>query len=152
MNTLFQRYKVIQEARTWLDTPYFSCADVKGAGVDCGMILVRVFCDTGICEPFDPRPYSPDWHLHKREEKYLSFVSERCKEIKREEADIGDIIVFRIGRCYAHGGIITNPNPLTIIHAYSKLGKVVETAIQQCSDLNQQQRRPRFFSYFEGKP
>jgi hypothetical protein len=33
-----------------------NCTDLKGVGVDCGMLIVRVFVDTGLCAPFDPRP------------------------------------------------------------------------------------------------
>jgi cell wall-associated NlpC family hydrolase len=43
-----QRATVVAEARSWIRTPYHNCADVKGAGVDCGMLLVRVFVDTGL--------------------------------------------------------------------------------------------------------
>lgn len=31
-----QRAAVVAEARSWIGTPYHNCADVKGAGVDCG--------------------------------------------------------------------------------------------------------------------
>ena len=49
------RLEVVTAARAWIGAPYHHAADVKGAGVDCAMILVRVFCDLGLVEPFDPR-------------------------------------------------------------------------------------------------
>src|ERR1700722_5813082 len=107
-----QRAAVVAEARSWLGTPYHNCADIKGVGVDCGMLIVRVFVDTGLCDPFDPRPYPSDWHLHRSEEKYLGFVFDRCSEIpflacpQAGEGGVGalpgDVIVFRFGRCYSH--------------------------------------------------
>ncbi len=173
-NEAEQRAAVVAEARSWIGTRYHNCADVKGAGVDCGMLLVRVFVDTGLCQPFDPRPYPPDWHLHRSEEKYLGFLFDRCHEVfllplperggggapvgvavagrlrdavdaslpgrdlhlsspfqgeeeraalsnqapsaagwgaARREAPSkvqpGDVAVFRFGRCYSHGGIVT---------------------------------------------
>ncbi len=108
-----ERAAVVAEARRWIGTPYHNCADLHGIGVDCGMLIVRVFVDTGLCAPFDPRPYPPDWHLHRSDERYLGFVFDRCAEV--EEPRPGDILVFRYGRCYSHGGIVT-----TAIAAYHR--------------------------------
>ena len=121
------RARVVAVARAWIGTPYHSCADIRGVGVDCGMLLVRVFCDLGLCAPFDPRPYASDWHLHRGEERYLGFVFDRCHE--RETARPGDVAVFRYGRCYAHGAIVTGLDPLTIVHAYSPAGCVLEEVL-----------------------
>ena len=49
------REKIVAEARSWIGTPYHNCADIKGVGVDCGMLLVRVYVDTGVVPPFDHR-------------------------------------------------------------------------------------------------
>ena len=51
-----ERVAVVAAARSWLGTPYHHAADVKGrkGGVDCAMLLVRVYCDLGLVEPFDP--------------------------------------------------------------------------------------------------
>ncbi len=84
-----QRAAVVAEARSWIGTPYHNCADIKGVGVDCGMLLVRVFVDTGLCQPFDPRPYPIDWHLHRGEERYLGFVFDRSREVT--EPQPGDV-------------------------------------------------------------
>jgi NlpC/P60 family putative phage cell wall peptidase len=148
MTEATQRQAVIAEAKSWLKTRYMPCADVKGAGVDCGMLLVRVFIDTGLCEPFEPRPYSKDWHLHRSEEKYLGFITRFMHEVEPERVDLGDIVVFKIGRCYAHGGIVTMTEPLTFIHAYSTLKCVSETELRHCAGLNNPRHRPRFFSYW----
>ena len=37
--------RVIAEARTWIGAPYHPQGDIKGVGVDCGMLLVRIFVD-----------------------------------------------------------------------------------------------------------
>jgi len=139
-----QRARVVAEARAWVGTPYHSCADVRGAGVDCGMLLVRVFVDVGLCEPFDPRPYAPDWHLHRSEERYLGLVCKNCTEV--EAAAPGDIVVFRYGRCFAHGGVVTRADPLTLIHAYSPAKSVVEERLDRNSAIARRERK--FFSYW----
>ncbi len=142
----FQRAAVVATARSWVGTPYHNCADLKGVGVDCGMLLVRVFCDTGLVEPFDPRPYPPDWHLHRSTERYLAFIYERGKEVAA--AQPGDVVVYRFGRCYSHGGIITAAEPLTIVHAYQPARKVLEEDIASSSVLSDSKRAPRYFSFW----
>lgn len=141
-----QRSLVVSEARRWLRTPYHQCADVVGAGVDCGMLLVRVFVDSGMCDPFDPRPYSPTWHMHRDDEVYLRLVSDRCREIERAEAREGDVVLFRCGRCYSHGGVITRVDPLWMVHAFLPDRIVVEEEIFRNTMLSESHRRPRFFS------
>lgn len=138
------RAAVVAEARSWIGTPYHNCADIKGTGVDCGMLLVRVFVDSGLCPPFDPRPYPVDWHLHRSEERYLGFVFERAREVKAPRP--GDIMVFRYGRCYSHGGVVTKEQPLTIVHAYHPARCVLEEEIGHNSVLWEAARKPRFFS------
>ena len=145
-----ERVKVTAEARLWIGTPYHSCADVRNAGVDCGMLIVRVFVDAGFVPPFDPRPYPQDWHLHRSEEKYLGFVFDRCHEV--EAPGLGDVVVFRYGRCYAHGGIVTGLDPLTIVHAFSPAGGVIEEALARNATLSDPARAPRFFSLWAGAP
>ena len=52
------RQRIVEEARSWLGTPYHHQAMVKGAGVDCAMILVAVYRAVGLIPAgFDPRPY-----------------------------------------------------------------------------------------------
>ena len=138
------RTRVVAAARAWIGTPYHSCADIPGVGVDCGMLLVRIFCDLGLCAPFDPRPYASDWHMHRGEERYLGFVFDRCHE--RTLARPGDVVVFRYGRCWAHGGVVTLADPLAIVHAYSPAGCVLEEDLAQNSVLRDPARAMRIFS------
>jgi cell wall-associated NlpC family hydrolase len=139
-----QRARVVAEARTWIGTPYHNCADVKGAGVDCAMLLIRVFVDCGLLAPIDPRPYPVDWHLHRDEERYLGFIAGRLVEVKRPLA--GDIVVFRYGRCYSHGALVTIADPLTIIHAFHPARRVVEELVATNPALADPKRAQRYFS------
>jgi cell wall-associated NlpC family hydrolase len=144
------RTAVVAEARSWIGTPYHNCADIKGAGVDCGMLLVRVFVDTGLCQPFEPRPYPTDWHLHRSEERYLRFIFDRAGEVV--EPQPGDLMVLRFGRCYSHGGIVTNVSPLTIVHAYFSARRVIEEEVDRDGPLSDPERKPRFFSIWAKQP
>lgn len=139
-----QRRAVVREARSWVRTPYHQQGDIKGGDVDCGMLLVRVFVDTGLCAPFDPRPYADDWYLHRSEERYLGFIFDRAKEVAAPLP--GDVMVFRYGRCYAHGGIVTVASPLTIIHAFQPALVVLEEEVARNPALCNAVRLPKFFS------
>ena len=146
-----QRAVVVAEARSWIGTPYHNCADIKGAGVDCGMLLVRVFVDIGLLPHFDPRPYPLDWHLHRDAERYLGFVFDfGFGEIK--EPQPGDIMVLRYGRCYSHGGIISRARPLSIVHAFHPARRVLEEETALNAVLNDPKRKRRFFSYWANCP
>jgi cell wall-associated NlpC family hydrolase len=144
-----QRAAVVAEARKWIGTPYHNCADVRGAGVDCGMLLVRVFVDTGLVPAFDPRPYPPDWNLHRSEEKYLGFIFDRTAEVSAPQP--GDVAVYRFGRCYAHGGIVVGAAPLAIVHAYMPARCVVEEEVARNSVLGEAKREPRYFSFWTAR-
>lgn len=148
-NESAERAAVVAAAREWIGTPYHNCADIKHVGVDCGMLLVRVYVDTGLCPPFDPRPYAVDWHLHRSEERYLGFVLARSRETMAPQP--GDLMVLRYGRCYSHGGIVTGPNPLTIVHAYHPAGCVLEEEIAHNAVLTDAAREPRFFTLWSGE-
>jgi NlpC/P60 family putative phage cell wall peptidase len=147
MSEAASRSDVVASARAWIGTPYHNCADVRGVGVDCAMLLVRVFVDLGLVAPFDPRPYAPDWHLHRGEERYLGLLLARAHAVAT--ALPGDVILFRYGRCYSHGGIVARADPLTIIHAFHPAGIVLEEEIARNCELNERLGDARFASYWE---
>lgn len=119
------RAKIVNEAMTWIGTPFQDCADIKGpnGAVDCAMLLVRVFVDTGKLAPFDPRPYPQRWHLHHSEERFLGWIEDKLGAKLVNEARIGDVLVYQWGRCFAHGAILVNSEE--VIHAYGFAGMVI---------------------------
>lgn len=145
-----QRAAVVAEARSWIGTPYHHAADVKGAGVDCAMILVRVFCDLGLVEPFDPRPYTRDWMLHRDDERYLGFLLARAHEVAQPNP--GDVILFRFGRCFAHGGVVAIRKPLTIVHAFAPARFVIEDNVERNAELAERLKNARFASCWGPNP
>lgn len=104
------------------------------------MLLVRVFVDAGLVPTFDPRPYPQDWHLHRDDERYLGFVFERATEVEHPQP--GDVVVFRYGRAYAHRGIVTATEPLTLVHAFSPAQAVIEEPIMRNPVLAEPGRPP----------
>lgn len=111
-----ERTRVIEEAHSWIGTPYFWLSDRKGVGIDCAMFLVRIFVDTGIVAPFDPRPYPAEWHLHQDEERYLDWIYPFAAEKADGELIPGDVLLFHYGRTFSHSGVYIGNNK--IIHAF----------------------------------
>ena len=134
------RDKVVAEAITWIGTPYHPQARVKGAGVDCGMLLIEVFKRCGLIKNIDPGNYAKEWHLHRGEELFLGWVADHCAAVNVPLP--GDVAVYKFGRCYAHGTIVV-AWPL-LIHAHLDDGQVAY------GDANQNPlagRDVKFFSW-----
>lgn len=142
------REDVVKEARSWITTPYHLAANVKGAGVDCAMLILEIYSRVGLVEHFDPRPYSSDWMCHRSDEVFLGLVFARSHEITQGQAQPGDIVLFKVGRCYSHGGIITKSDPLTFVHAYKNAGMVIEDVIRQNAEIAAKLPTARFASYW----
>lgn len=107
MHSTELRAAIVAEAMTWVGTPYRWCADIKGVGVDCLMILVRVYQSVGLVPAdYDPRPYNPRWHLHRGEELYLEGVARFAHQVER--AQLGDIEFYRFGLAASHAGIVVS--------------------------------------------
>lgn len=124
-----KRKKIIEAALSWEGTPYHHHARVKGAqgGVDCAMFVFGVGIDAGIVEeqmaPTLP-VYSPEWHLHNREELLLeALVRAGCNAKAIDKRTAGDIIAFKFGRVASHLAVLLEDN--YIIHARVDLKKVV---------------------------
>jgi len=107
--------KVIEEAISWIGTPYHMGATLKGVGVDCGTFLTEVYRRAGIVSDKIQLEHFPiDWFLHTREEKYLGHIERYCVGI-----DLGlpaRVVLFQYGRIFSHGGIIVEW-PI-IVHAW----------------------------------
>jgi cell wall-associated NlpC family hydrolase len=115
------RERIAAEALSWLKTPYHECADLKGVGVDCAMLLVRVFDAAGLGpRGFDPRPYNPRFHLHHSDELYLKWLRS-AGAVPVDSPRQGDVALFKFGRCFSHGSIIVD-DALGVVHAYVKIG------------------------------
>lgn len=120
--------RVLEEARTWIGTPYAHAANIKGVGVDCAMLPVAIYVGLGIVPPFDPRPYPHDWMLHRDDERYLGWVEQFADRVDTPEP--ADLALFRVGRCIAHGGIVETPE--TMIHADLRAGVVERCTLNWC--------------------
>jgi cell wall-associated NlpC family hydrolase len=131
------RGRVVAEALAWVGTPYHHRGTLKGIGVDCAQFPRLVYQACGLLPPFETGDYPPDWHLHRSEERYLARVAAFAREINGDPGP-GDFALFRVGRCYAHGAIVTGWP--AIVHAVVDLAVLPDTA-----DSGRLCSRPRKF-------
>ena len=172
------RAAVIRCARTWLRTPYHHLGRVKGAGVDCAMLLAEIYAEAGLVPPLAIPHYPPDWHLHRESERYLGVLLDHAVEYlpaiagtdhphpnpppsRGREWEGGelptrpvlpaDIALWRFGRCFSHGAVVVDWP--VVIHAYLGRGCVLEDVdkaewLSRIGEGRDAQAKPRPVKFF----
>lgn len=119
---------VIETARSWIDTPYRHQGREKGRAIDCIGLIVGVGADLGL-NYVAPANYSdhPSGAMLMREARQqLVEITDRTEPVP------GDIMVLWgwTRQEPQHFAIVGEyGSRLTMIHAWSKRGKVVEHGI-----------------------
>lgn len=131
MSEALERQAVVDEALSWLRTPYHHHGRIKGpgGGVDCLMLLAEVFERSGLVDRVEPGNYARDWHLHRNEEAYMQGLMRYAVQREPGELpDAGDIVLFRFGRTYSHGAIVVEAAAqvprVAVVHSYIGLGVI----------------------------
>lgn len=114
-NELEMRMRTIEEAKSWLGTPYRQRARLKGIGVDCAQFVASVYKAVGIIpEGESIGLFSRDWFAHAKEEHYLLALMRHSRLIaettcyRTTRAEPGNVVATRAGQShrYNHAGII----------------------------------------------
>jgi cell wall-associated NlpC family hydrolase len=117
------RASVVAAARSFIGTPYHHHGQLKGVGTDCATTIVLVYREAGFTVA-DPGQYPQQFFLHRNRELFLEEVEKYAHRV--EVPQLGDLVVFKIGRVYAHGAIVVDPGWPTIVHADAGAGQVIE--------------------------
>lgn len=142
-----QRHNVVREAIEWIGTPYISEARVKGVGADCAELLIGVFTNVGLIEPFRKDHLPRQWHLHATEEQYINRIVGYLPEIPGPPLP-GDVALFHVKHAYAHAGIVVDW-PHKIVHCNHRGGVQWGDAGRDAFLIMEQRAfAPRFFSYW----
>ena len=118
---------LVQEARTWIGTPFVHQGRTKGAGCDCLGLVVGVLSTFGL-EPNIP-VYGDISQIRDKSLFYNGLIDHL--KVSHEVLDLGQILGFSLRRNFplAHIGILSQLAPIPrFIHAYSTYG-VVESAL-----------------------
>lgn len=102
--------RIVEEALTWLGTPYRYAGSEKGKGTDCSGMVLKVYEDiAGIKLPRNSK-----------------MQADNCKKIKSKDVKPGDLAFFATGKdrnTISHVGIMIDE--VQFIHASSKKGVVI---------------------------
>ncbi len=115
-----QRKSIVDEAESWVGTPYIGWSRIKGVGVDCAQLIAGVFIATGhVSNDIDlPKDYPLHLGRHQASTEYIDTVLRYFEEIPEAEAQAGDIVVWKLvgSLAYCHAAIIKSW-PTYFIHA-----------------------------------
>lgn len=119
-----KRRAIVEEAKTWLGTPYVPEARVKGAGTDCGMFILQTFENVGLIEHIEIPHYPVDIACHCSDPMYLNWIEKYSKKVNREPLP-GDVIVYKFpGSKVPHHAAICIDSEY-IIHSHVRSGVVL---------------------------
>lgn len=137
-----EREAVVAAARGWIGTPFHDGAALKGVGVDCAQLVRAVALETGLRTAIEPTGvYSHQWMLHRDDDRLVEFIKRYAGEVAEGDAREGDLVVYRVGRAFAHVAILSGGGK--IVHAHKTSGCVIETGI---GDYDLGERDKRWFS------
>lgn len=126
---------IVAQARTWLGTPFYHQARLKGKGCDCLGLIVGVAAELELRDAngvllasYDDPTYSkePDGaYLIRKLDGLLS-------EIPVADARAGDVALFTIQENPQHLAILTDyEGALGMIHCYAQARRVVEHRLDE---------------------
>ena len=116
--TYIPRDLILAAAHDWIDTPYQHQASVKGAGCDCLGLIRGIWREVYGAEPLATPAYTPDWAESLGQETLLDAARNCLTSIAKDEAQAGDVLLFRMASnapC-KHIAIMTADD--RILHAY----------------------------------
>jgi cell wall-associated NlpC family hydrolase len=127
--------KIVEEARSWVGTPFVHQGRVKQQGVDCLGLAVGVLSSFGVKSMSFDKPVEHfdllDYSRFPRGDRLLVEVSRHInhkhRRPTREKLCPGDFVLIAWRESPQHVGIISDhPQGIGIIHAWSTIGKCVE--------------------------
>lgn len=114
----------IAAARSYLGTPFHHQGRLPGVGMDCAGVVVCALQSCGYAV-VDHQGYGriPSMGI------FQQAVLEHCETIPQSEVLPGDLMLFAFRDEPQHIAIVSNLDPVMIIHAYSDVGRVVENGL-----------------------
>ena len=125
--------EIVAEAREWLGTPYQHQASLKGIACDCigyvGGVGVAKNLPSALAWKNDSafKGYGPE----PKRRVLLEGCAKYFKPIRLEEAKQGDVLVMGFEGEPMHFAIVSEINPMYVIHALRGVGKVAEHRVDQ---------------------
>lgn len=116
------KQKVVEEALTWVGTPYHEQAQLKGIGVDCAQLIAGIAKGAGIeTDLVIPTNYNAQHAINSDDEEMLRLI-ELYGCTPTDTPEPGDLVAFKMGRSHGHLGILVSSTEF--VHAeYQRTNK-----------------------------
>ncbi|MEP2530655.1 NlpC/P60 family protein [Shimia sp.] len=124
---------IVDEARSWIDTPYVHQASCKGGGTDCLGLVRGIWRHLYGKEPEELPAYTRDWSEPQGQEKLWQAALLHLIPKALQDQGPGDVLLFRMkaDSVAKHLGIAADVGTFpTFIHAYSG-HSVVESPLSE---------------------
>ena len=120
---------VVDEALSWMGTPYRHQASRKHVGCDCLGLVRGVWRGVYGREAERPDAYAPDWAEAGEDERLLAGICRHFSEKSLASAGQGDLLLFRWRPHLPakHAGILIGD--ARFVHAYQGAGQVAASAL-----------------------
>lgn len=122
-----RRLQLVNEASTWIGTPFHDNAGVKGAGVSCQKLIGALYIHTGVWPEGFEIPDGPMNWSNAHEDSLITAAMEkeitdgRFMEVLDSAAIPGDLVGFKIGGCLHHLGLVLASSGM-FIHCLRNMG------------------------------
>lgn len=100
------RTQLCNIVKTWKDIKVqYEHRGTTRNGCDCTGLVIGALREMGYLKNYKLRIYPPDWNLNAGADDY---ITEEVRKFADQiiKPDIGDLVLFRIGRCVAHVGVV----------------------------------------------
>lgn len=125
------RADIVAEARTWIGTRWQHQQRLKGVATDCLGLIGGVAVELGL-PGAQEWANDPAYHCYGPAPDSRLLISGCDKFMDRIaiiEAQPGDVLIMSFEKDPQHFGIVSQVDPLYLIHAYAVARKVVENGI-----------------------
>lgn len=113
---------IINEARSWIGTPYHHQARIKHVGCDCLGLIIGIWENISQNKIYINCHYAPDWAECADNEYFALKLSGYAQQINLHERQSGDVLLFRWrpSAIAKHAAILASEE--RIIHAHERAG------------------------------
>jgi cell wall-associated NlpC family hydrolase len=128
---IIDRSELIEEACSWVGTPWIHNQALKGVGTDCIQFIVVLGKMVGsVPESYNSPKYNRDWALHNGRSILLEEMKKFCDKISIDKMLPGDIIITNQGLCASHAAFYIGDD--LVIEARIR-GGVVRSSLNKIS-------------------
>jgi NlpC/P60 family putative phage cell wall peptidase len=119
--------EIIAEARSWIGTRWMHGTALKGVATDCiGFIASLAITFGWIPQNYKMPKYKQDWALHNSESIMMAEIAKFGREIPLgSPLEIGDVLLFKYGRCASHAGIYIGDNRMVHAHIRNQVEEAI---------------------------